>query len=1786
MITECLRLRARHQPEQVAYSFLQDGNVSDCLTYAALDRRARAVAAELRALGASGTVLLLYPCGLDFIAAFFGCLYAGVTAVPLFRPRRNRSDPRFAAIIADSRARIGLTTSDVLRNIEHGSTHHPDLTSLHCVATDGLAGQPRVLQSSAIAGEAPAYLQYTSGSTSTPKGVIVSHAGLMHTLADLDRGLRHAPDTVMVSWLPLFHDLGLIYGIMQPLYSGFPCYVLDPAAFLQRPLRWLEAMSRYGGTHSAAPNFAFELCVQSVRQAEKDRLDLRRWQVALNAAEPVREETMLRFAATFAPCGFDMKAFCPGYGLAESTLKVTAARSDDEPRFLRVHAEALLRGDVVEAEDAASDARTLVGCGVSEIGARIAIVDPKTLKECAAGRVGEIWVSGESVAQGYWQRPQETQATFAARLAETDEGPFLRTGDLGFLHAGELFITGRLKDVIIVRGMNHYPQDIELTMERCHPALRPGCGAAFVLDIDGEERLVVAQEVERTRLRNVDIDEVIQVIRAAVTQEHDLTVHAVALLRPASIPKTSSGKIQRRACCQDFLSGGLKLVAQWQQPRVPAALGPIAPATGDEPRSAEAIEQWILDRLTERLNVPPSQLDASDQFVTFGLDSLNAVRLSGELEEWLGRKLSPTVVFEHPTPKALARFLASGLPDPRPIAAFRPDNERMREPIAVIGIACRFPGAPNPESFWRALSAGADSVAAAPKDRWNGQTFEGIAVQGSASPPGTRPGHFLDAIDQFDAEFFGLAPREAQSMDPQQRLLLEVAWEAMEDAGQVDLAGSPTGVFVGISSSDYSRLLFRRLDQADAYYGTGGALSIAANRLSYLLDLRGPSWAVDTACSSSLVAVHNACQALRLGECDLAFAGGVNLVVSPELTVALAEARMLSSDGRCKAFDADADGYGRGEGCGMVVLKRRSDALRDGDDILALIVGSAVNQDGRSNGLTAPNGLAQQDVIRRALGGAGIEPSAVSYVETHGTGTPLGDPIEVDALKAVFSRGRAADQPCWFGSVKANIGHLEAAAGIAGLIKVVLSLRHGELPPHINLKRLNPYIEIDGTPFSIPTVRQSWPASGRPRTAGVSSFGFGGTNAHVLVREAEPVLAPIAEADIEAAEQLPQVLALSTKTANALRDLAGAYLAHLEAHPDASIGDVCFFANTGRAHFRHRCCVVAESSAELRGKLAAISKGEQAAPALTTPAPSLSPCKVAFLFSGEGSQYPGMGRELFQTQRHFRRTLQECDSILRPNLDAPLLDVLYGTAGELLDETAYAQPALFALEYALAALWQSWGIKPATVMGHGLGEYVAACVAGVFSLEDGLKLVAERARLMQAAPGRAQMVAALATQARVGEIITSLSGDLSIAAVNGPRNTVISGSAEGVAAAVELFAANAIATERPRAAHVVHSALMAPLIADLERAASTVTYRPPHIDLISNPSGTLAGAELTTPDYWCRQLREPVQFAAGIETIAQRGHQICLELGPHPVLTAQGRECLAHDSDFAWLPSLRCGHSDRRQMLDSLAALYIRGAPVDWRQVHGDGHHRRLRLPTYPFQRQRFWVPPPLDVNEGVAASRKGATPTAIAMLLERGDAEALARRVAQAAELAPDQFGVLGSCMRALVDQYRKEARFAGAAQSMVLSDFISDPRPNDNPPPAGADLTRRLHEAAESERRNILISHIQAEVSEVLGVPAGCTLDMTQGFFDMGFDSLMALELKNRLDATVGRLLPPTLVFDFPSIASIASHLLELLAATTAPTPPHPAATPEETMVEIAQLSETELESFVDHELRRSLQ
>ncbi|MGA6161229.1 amino acid adenylation domain-containing protein [Amycolatopsis magusensis] len=922
------------------------------------------------------------------------------------------------------------------------------------------------------------------------------------------------------------------------------------------------------------------------------------------------------------------------------------------------------------------------------------------------------------------------------------------------------------------------------------------------------------------------------------------------------------------------------------------------------------LESWLVQQIASRTGLDPGAIDREAPLTGYGLSSRDAVILIGELAELLGKDLSPTLFWEHPTIRALSTHLAGGGPGPAPAAreraAVTPD-----EPIAVIGLGCRFPGADSPAEFWELLDRGGDGIADARRRE---------------APNLGRTHGLLRDVDGFDAGFFSISAREVSAVDPQQRLLLEVAWEALEHAGiaPTSLAGTRTGVFVGISTSDHAR----SGAALSAYSGTGQALSIAANRLSYFLDLHGPSLAVDTACSSSLVAVHLAARSLRCGEAETALAGGVNLLLSPELTEVFGQAGMLAEDGRCKTFDAGADGYVRAEGCGVVVLKTLSAARRDGDRVLAVLRGSAVNQDGRSNGLTAPSGAAQQRVVRDALAEAGLTPADIDYVEAHGTGTPLGDPIETRALAAVLGEGR--ETPFLLGSVKTNIGHTEAAAGIAGLIKVVLMLGHRRVPPHLHLRERN--AEIAAGPFEIPGTARDW-ASGRgPLTAGVSSFGFGGTNAHVILSEAGKT------GTAGGNELRPRhVCTLSARTESALRTLAANYAGLDEPH----LRDLCFTTNVGRAHLRHRAAFAVGTPAELRDRLTGIATGTPAMNVHIGQKSPAGPGELAFLFSGQGAQYAGMARQLYATSARFRALLTDCAALFETHVGKPLTAVVF--SGDRLDETRYTQPALFCLEYALARLWLDWGAEPAFLLGHSVGQFAAACVAGVFDLADGLRLVAERGRVVQELSERGAMLVVFADEPTVRAALTP---GLAIAAVNGTGNITVSGEPAEITALAETLAGRGVKTKAMSSAWAFHSPMMAAAREAFAATAASITYREPRIALVSDLDGRLhhPGA-----DYWTRHLTDTVRFADGIRLLGELGCTQFVEVGPQQVLIGAGRRELP---GRVWVPSLREGVGDWDVLTGSAARLYAHGRDLDWAAFHRGHRATRTDLPTYPFERE------------------------------------------------------------------------------------------------------------------------------------------------------------------------------------------------------------------------------------------
>ncbi|MBI4587682.1 MAG: acyltransferase domain-containing protein, partial [Candidatus Rokubacteria bacterium] len=803
---------------------------------------------------------------------------------------------------------------------------------------------------------------------------------------------------------------------------------------------------------------------------------------------------------------------------------------------------------------------------------------------------------------------------------------------------------------------------------------------------------------------------------------------------------------------------------------------PDQPEDSRESRTAADIQAWLVSRLSEEVRRDPRDLDVREPFASYGLDSVRAVGLSGELEQWLGRRLSPTLLYDYPTIEALARHLV-GESDPLESAVGHPGMNR--EPIAIIGIGCRFPGASGPDAFWRLLREGVDAIREVPADRWDLRAF----YDPDPSVPGkmnTRWGGFLERVDQFDYRFFGISPREAARIDPQHRLLLEVAWEALEEAGLAAerLAGSPTGVFIGISTNEYGRIQLSDPALIDAYAGTGNALSIAANRISYAFDLRGPSMGVDTACSSSLVAIHLACQSLWDGECTLVLAGGVNVILGPALTINFTKAGAMAPDGRCKAFDARADGYVRSEGAGLVVLKPLSNAVADGDPIYAVIRGTALNQDGRTNGLMAPNRLAQEAVLREAYRRAGVSPGQVQYVEAHGTGTFLGDPIEAAALGAVLAVDRPPGRPCAIGSVKTNIGHLEAAAGVAGLIKVALSLKHQAIPPSLHFREPNPHIPFGDLPLRVQQTLAPWPEGSARALAGLSSFGFGGTNAHVVLEERPRRPRPPGPWEAPASVQA-HLLPLSARSQAALLALARAYrdfAAIEESRTGVSLQDACFTASVRRSHHDHRLALSISSWGDLVERLDTFLQGETRPGLAAGRRPPGQRRKVVFVFPGSGSQWCGMGGELLEREPVFRAAIERCDQAMREHVGCSLLQALTADESECrLDEIDVFQPALFAMEVGLTALWRSWGLEPDAVVGHSMGEVAAAYVAGALTLEDAVRIICRRSRLLKRLSGRGSMAAVELSLEQARRAVTGYENRLSIAASNSPTSTVLSG---------------------------------------------------------------------------------------------------------------------------------------------------------------------------------------------------------------------------------------------------------------------------------------------------------------------------------------------------------------------------------------------------------------------------
>lgn len=1083
--------------------------------------------------------------------------------------------------------------------------------------------------------------------------------------------------------------------------------------------------------------------------------------------------------------------------------------------------------------------------------------------------------------------------------------------------------------------------------------------------------------------------------------------------------------------------------------------------------TADKLQKWFREYVSTHIECHPNEVSLDVPIRDLGLKSIDVLAIPGDLGDRFGFCIPDLAVWDNPS----ANDLIDSLLNQRSADSLRESHGHadrntqgrgsINEPVAVIGVGCRFPGdIDGPERLWDFLTEKKCAITAYP-DR--GFTNAGTFAES---------GGFLKDVAGFDNRFFDIPPDEALRMDPQQRLLLEVSWEALEHAGIIpeSLRLSRTGVFVGVSSTDYVRLVSASAQQKSTIWdNTGGSSSIIANRISYFLDIQGPSIVIDTACSSSLVAVHLACRSLSTWDCDIALVGGTNVLISPEPWGGFREAGILSQTGCCHAFDKSADGMVRGEGCGVIVLQRLSDARLEGRRILAILTGSAVNQDGKSNGIMAPNPSAQIGVLENACKSARVDPLEIGYVEAHGTGTSLGDRIEAHALGMVFGRKRPGSGPLMIGSIKPNIGHLEGAAGIAGLIKAVLMVERGSLLPSGGFTEPNPAIPFTELGLRVVDELQEWPVvAGRPRRAGGSSFGFGGTNAHVIVEEAGSVGADTVSGRADVGGSGGGVVAwvISGKTASALAAQAGRLGRYVRARPALDVVDVGYSLVSTRSVFDHRAVVVGQTRDELLAGLAGVVAGRPEAGVVCGVGKPAG--KTAFVFAGQGSQWLGMGSELYAAYPVFAEALDAVVDELDRHLRYPLRDVIWGHDQDLLNTTEFAQPALFAVEVALYRLLMSWGVRPGLVLGHSVGELAAAHVAGALCLPDAAMLVAARGRLMQALPAGGAM---FAVQAREDEVAPMLGHDVSIAAVNGPASVVISGAHDAVSAIADRLRGQGRRVHRLAVSHAFHSALMEPMIAEFTAVAAELSVGLPTIPVISNVTGQLVADDFASADYWARHIRAVVRFGDSVRSAHCAGASRFIEVGPGGGLTSLIEASLA-DAQIVSVPTLRKDRPEPVSVMTAAAQGFVSGMGLDWASVFSGYRPKRVELPTYAFQHQKFWLAPAPSVSDPTAAGQIGASDGGAELLASSGFA-----------------------------------ARLAGRSADEQLAAAIE-----------------------------VVCEHAAA----VLGRDGAAGLDAGQAFADSGFNSLSAVELRNRLTAVTAVTLPATAIFDHPTPTELAQYLI----------------------------------------------
>ncbi|MFH9554219.1 beta-ketoacyl synthase N-terminal-like domain-containing protein [Streptomyces sp. NPDC017435] len=1538
---------ARETPGQTVVHVRGDGG-EHTVTFAELRDDALRVAGGLIAAGvAPGAPLpLVADRGDAFQPMFWGALAAGAVPVPL------APEPRRIGPVRELLGRPPVVTDESTTALVTGTIEGSDPRlgpGAGVLRLDELRRGRPPRQLPRPAPDDVAFLQFSSGSTGAPKGVELTHAGVLANLHQIRAAMAITSDDVLATWMPYFHDMGLIGTHLVPMAARLKQIRIEPLSFAKRPALWFETAARHRATLLSAANFALDLAVRRVPAAELAGLDLGSVRLLLVGAEPIAPRVWREFTARTAAAGLDPRAPLPVYGLAEATLAVTVPPLGETAAPLAVDRAALSRGRVVDTEPGAHAVelmdlgRPVEGCEVRITGASGRVRGDR--------RVGHVEVRGPQSGRGYHRAPEASAEAFGG------DG-WLRTGDLGFLRDGRLCVTGRHKDVVFVNGRTFHASDLEQTVTAT-PGL-PAGAVAVVGSTDpdgGGERVVAFVQWARP-----EPSAAAPVLRAAAGRLRETLGHddvRVLPLPPGAFPRTTSGKLRRGVLRARFEDGRYAAAERRWVETAATVAGGTDGVRAIAPRSLSEVREWVRGLWARVLELPVSEVGLQDRFFDLGGSSLKAMAVLAGLEDTFSVTVEPGALREHDTVEGLAGHVLAlaaavdaggdaqsgpgtgrhpgagagpaggghgheaadraALPAPTGLAAST-GSGAGGQALAVLSVACRFPGGETPEDFWELLAAGGETVGEPPEGRRGNDE------------PGRAPrfGSFLPDPAAFDAGYFGMDDAEARATDPQARIFLELAHEALERAGYAGpgRTGRRVGIFAATGDSGYPEILAAAADGDLARHPgalTGNLPNLIPARVAQALDLNGPALAVDTACSSALVALHLARRSLLSGECDLAVVGGVNLGLTTTGHRLLEATGALSPTGRCRAFAADADGFVPGEGGAAIVLARLDDARTAHDPVLALVRGTAVNNDGRSLSLLAPTPRGQREVITRAYEECGVDPADVSYVEAHGTGTPIGDPVEAQSLGQAFPP-RGDGVPRRLGSVKANLGHLLNAAGMPALVKVVLALSHRRLPPSPHATAPAPFLEHAAPGFRLVTEHQDWVGvEGGPLIAGVNSFGFGGTNAHAVLEEAprDPAEATAATAPAPSrATEGPHLLTLSARTGSALRVAAAELAAYVRAHPELDEGDVCATVNTARDDGPYRLAVVAQG--DLAERLRAVgatdalaSPGRTASVSVATKPVRTRP-RTVFVFPGQGAQQPGLGRRLYGSAPVFRDVLEEASSLTGPVLGRTLgawcLDEEADPAS--LARTEVTQPLLVTFGVALATQLAAWGVEPDAVVGHSVGEIAAACVAGSLSLADAVGFAAERGRLMGGPAARGAMAAVRGDEDTVADVVAASDGTLCVAAVNSPAQVVLAGEAESVDRAVSVLTDRGVAARRLRVSHAFHSPMLSPVLGPLDSAAKALTVHPATVPMLSTVTG-LWGPDLAPGSgYWRDHAIRPVRFGAAVARLLDEGYDTFVELGAGaslsgPIRAAAAAHSGAGPSDVAVLSALPAA-PDRR----------------------------------------------------------------------------------------------------------------------------------------------------------------------------------------------------------------------------------------------------------------------------------